>query len=257
MNPALSLRSVSVRLGGRKVLGDISFDLFPGEFVGLLGPNGAGKSTLLKTITGLVSCEGNVSREGREFESMTPFERARELAYLPQEREINWPISVRTLIALGRSPYGTAYSAISESDRAAIDAAILAMDLTELQERSALELSGGESARVLIARALAQATPLLLTDEPAAGLDPAHQISLMSTFRKLARDGRTVFASLHELTLAAQWCDRVILIANGSIIAQGAPDAVLTPENLATVYGVRAQISVTEDGLSVVPTGLI
>lgn len=257
MSNALSVRSLSVRLGGRQVLKDVSVDLKGGEFVGLLGPNGAGKSTLLKAVMGLVEREGSLSLGDRRLDQMTPTERAREIAYLPQEREIAWPVPVRTLIGLGRSPYRSGFSIPREKDHGAIDAAIAAMDLGSLQVRSSLELSGGERARVLIARALAQETPFLLTDEPAAGLDPAHQISLMATFRKLAREGRSVLASLHELTLAGQWCDRVILIAGGAIVAEGTPDAVLTPENLATVYGVRAQISVNDDGLSVVPTGLI
>ncbi len=257
MTSALSIRSLNVRLGARDVLRDVSFDLQPGEFVGLLGPNGAGKSTLLKAVMGLIRREGDMSVFGRSLDGLSPSERARELSYLPQEREVNWPVSVRALIDLGRSPHRTGFTGPSTKDRNAVSAAIAAMDLEELQERSALELSGGERARVLIARALAQETPLLLTDEPAAGLDPAHQISLMSTFHGLAREGRTVLASLHELTLAGQWCDRVILIADGSIVAEGGPDAVLTPANLATVYGVRAQISVNSDGLSVVPTGLI
>lgn len=257
MRSALSVRSLSVRLGGRKVVNEVCLDIKPGEFVGLLGPNGAGKSTLLKALMGLVGREGELSLGKRSLDEMTPTERAREIAYLPQEREINWPVQVRTLIGLGRSPYRGSFAVADKKDQAAIDAAIKAMDLGLLEGRSSLELSGGERARVLIARALAQETPLLLTDEPAAGLDPAHQITLMATFRKLAREGRSVLASLHELTLAGQWCDRVILIARGTIVAEGPPDAVLTPENLATVYGVRAQISVTDDGLSVVPTGLI
>jgi len=257
MSCALSVRSLGVRLGQRDVLRGVSFELQPGEFVGLLGPNGAGKSTLLKAIMGLVAGSGSVLRDSRPLADMTPKQRARELAYLPQEREVAWPVSVRTLIELGRSPYRTGFDRPREQDRLAVEAAISAMDVGTLQDRSTLELSGGERARVLIARALAQETPVLLTDEPAAGLDPAHQIALMSTFRHLACEGRTVLASLHELTLAGQWCDRVILIADGSIVAEGAPAAVLTPSNLATVYGVRAQISVTSDGLSVVPTGLV
>ncbi|MBU1210981.1 MAG: ABC transporter ATP-binding protein [Alphaproteobacteria bacterium] len=257
MSCALSVRSLNVRLGRRDVLRDVSFDMQPGEFVGLLGPNGAGKSTLLKAIMGLVAGSGNVSRVGRRLADMTPRQRGRELAYLPQEREVAWPVSVHTLIELGRSPHRNGLGPPREQDRLAVEAAISAMDLGNLRDRSALELSGGERARVLIARALAQETPVLLTDEPAAGLDPAHQIALMSTFRNLASEGRSVLASLHELTLAGQWCDRVILIADGSIVAEGPPDAVLTPSNLATVYGVRAQISVTSDGLSVVPTGLV
>lgn len=257
MSPALSIRSLNAHLAGRAVLRDVSLDLQAGEFVGLLGPNGAGKSTLLKAIMGLVAREGEIFRGERRLDSLSPKERAREIAYLPQEREVVWPVSVRTLIALGRSPHGNAFSGTSLDDARAVEAAIAMLDLASLEGRPVLELSGGEKARVLIARALAQETPVLLTDEPAAGLDPAHQISLMSTFSDLARQGRTVLASLHELTLAGHWCDRLILLSKGAKVADGAPRDVLTPENLATVYGVRAHISVNQDGLSVVPTGLV
>lgn len=253
----LSVNGLSVQLKGRSVLRDISFDLDSGAFVGLIGPNGAGKSTLLKAVMGLIPRSGRIQLSGQPIESLSRMQRAREISYLPQEREVIWPISVEDLIALGRAPYHSQFSSIDDSDQTAIENAIDAMDLDDLRARSALELSGGERARALIARALAQDTGLLLTDEPAAGLDPAHQISLMATFAKLARAGRTVFASLHELTLAGQWCDRLILLAEGRIIADGTPSEVLTKDNLADVYGVTAHVSETEDGLAVFPTGLI
>ncbi len=257
MNPSLTVDRLSVSLKDREVLRGVSFDLKPGAFVGLIWPNGAGKSTLLKAVMGLLPREGGIELGGAPMERLSPKERAREIAYLPQEREVIWPISVEDLITLGRAPYHDAFSGLEDSDRAAIKAAIEAMDLGDLRNRSALELSGGERARALIARALAQDTGLLLTDEPAAGLDPAHQISLMATFSRLAKEGHSILASLHELTLAGQWCDRLILLSKGRIIADGSPGEVLTKDNLANVYGVSAHISQTEDGLAVFPTGLI
>ena len=257
MSLALSVGSLSVRLGSRDVLDAVSFELHTGEFVGLIGPNGAGKSTLLKAIMGFSARDRKITRDGQPLDELSPNVRARTFSYLPQEREVRWPLTVQSLVALGRAPYRRSFSPLGEADWRSINCAIQTMDLEELRERSAMELSGGERARTLIARALAQETPLMLADEPAAGLDPAHQISLMATFSQLAQDDRTVFASLHELTLAGQWCDRLILLGDGRIVADGPPGDVLTAENLSSVYGVRAHISYTEAGLAVIPTGLI
>jgi iron complex transport system ATP-binding protein len=257
MSPALCVSSLGVRLGSRDVLDSVSFELEAGEFVGLIGPNGVGKSTLLKAIMGFVARNGTITRKGEALEALSPKERARSFSYLPQEREVSWPITVQSLVALGRAPHRRGFAPLGDADWRIIESAIDIMDLDELRGRSAQELSGGERARALIARALAQDTPVLLADEPAAGLDPAHQISLMATFSQLAREGRTVLASLHELTLAGQWCDRLILLDGGCVVADGLPADVLTAENLAAVYRVRAHISTTEAGLAVVPTGLI
>ena len=257
MNQALSVESLGVRLGSRDVLDGVSFMLEAGEFVGLIGPNGVGKSTLLKAIMGFVARKGIIARNDEPLDALSPKERARAFSYLPQEREVNWPITVQALVALGRAPHRLGFAPLGEADWRIINSAIDIMDLDELRERSAQELSGGERARALIARALAQDTPVLLADEPAAGLDPAHQISLMATFSQLASEGRTVLASLHELTLAGQWCDRLILLDGGCVVADGLPADVLTAENLAAVYRVRAHIARTEAGLAVFPTGLI
>ncbi len=257
MSAALCVSSLGVKLGSRGVLDSVSFELEAGEFVGLIGPNGVGKSTLLKAIMGFVARNGTVTRDEEPLDTLSPKERARAFSYVPQEREVSWPITVQSLVALGRAPHRRGFAALGDADWHIINSAIDIMDLDELRERSAQELSGGERARTLIARALAQDTPVLLADEPAAGLDPAHQISLMMTFSQLAREGRTVLASLHELTLAGQWCDRLILLDGGCVVADGLPADVLTAENLAAVYRVRAHISGTEAGLAVVPTGLI
>jgi iron complex transport system ATP-binding protein len=136
----------------------------------------------------------------------------------------------------------------SSEDRAAVDAALVEMDLEGFRHRDATRLSGGEQARVLIARALAQDTPLILADEPVAGLDPAHQISTMARFASLAQAGRSVIVSLHDLGLAARHCSRILLLADGGIAADGPPDEVLTPDRLARVFGIRAWFGITEDG---------
>jgi iron complex transport system ATP-binding protein len=149
---------------------------------------------------------------------------------------------------LGRIPHLSGGQSPSDADRAAVEAALRAMDIAAFRSRPATELSGGEQARVLIARALAQDTPLIVADEPVAGLDPAHQISTMATFSELAREGRSVLVSLHDLGLAARHCTRLILLSQGRVAADGPPSEVLTPESVANVFGIRAFYRDTEDG---------
>jgi iron complex transport system ATP-binding protein len=167
---------------------------------------------------------------------------------MPQSREIAWPVSVETLIALGRIPHLPRGARLAPEDRAAVDLAIARMGLEAYRARPATELSGGEQARVLIARALAQETPLLMADEPIAGLDPASQIATMSVFRALAGEGRAVLVSLHDLGLAARHCTRLVLLSAGRVHADGPPEAVLTPENLDTVFGVTGFFGETAQG---------
>ncbi|MCB5204041.1 ABC transporter ATP-binding protein [Neorhizobium sp. T786] len=241
-----------VSLGPRVVLKDITFSVGAGEIVGLLGPNGAGKSTLLRAICGLIAFHGKVTIDGSDVTALRGRERAAKVAYVAQEHDVAWPIKVAELVALGRTSTQTGLSArLSDKDRRAVQDAMRLMDITELSSRPANALSGGEKARALIARALAQEAPLLLADEPAAGLDPAHQINLMKTFRTVAADGRAVMLSMHDLGLAARWCTRLILLDRGAIVADGPPEAVLQPGNINKVYGVSAHVATVDDGLVV------
>ena len=249
----LAVSGLDASLGGKPVLHGVTCAVKPGEFVGLIGPNGAGKSTLLRAVLGLVPSRGAVTIAGRDAVAMPARERARHVAYLPQEREIAWAIPVAMLVSLGREPHRAPFAAAGDADRHAVDEAMRRMDVEAFRDRSATELSGGEKARVLIARALAQDAPLLLADEPAAGLDPAHQIGLMRIFAGLAAEGRGVVASMHELGLAARWCSRLVLLDRGRVVADGAPRAVLTPALLRSVYGVTAHIEEAADGLIVQP----
>jgi iron complex transport system ATP-binding protein len=249
----LAVEGLGVRLGGRAVLQDVSLRVAAGECVGLIGPNGAGKSTLMRAALGLIGAAGARSLGGDPVAALAPAERARRAAFLPQEREIGWPVTVRALVALGRAPHRPRLAALGPADEAAIEAAMQRMDVAQFADRPATDLSGGERARVLIARALAQEAPLLLADEPAAGLDPAHQLALMETFAALAREGRAVLASLHDLGLAARWCDRLVLLDRGRVVADGPPQAVLTAERLAAVYGIRAHLDWGGDGPVVQP----
>jgi iron complex transport system ATP-binding protein len=248
----LALDGVRVSRGGRTVLDGVSARVAGGELVGLLGPNGAGKTTLIRAALGLQPARGGIALSGAPIGRLSARARALRAAYIPQDRRIAWPITVAVLVGLGRLPHRAGAAA----DRAAVESALAAMELGVLRDRPATELSGGERARALIARALAQAAPLLLADEPVAGLDPAHALGLMAGFRTLAREGRGVLVSLHDLGLAARWCDRVILLDGGRVAADGAPEAVLTAERLAAVYGITAHLGRDASGPILQPTGL-
>lgn len=254
---SLSVKNLSVRLGGKSVLSEASFDVRGGEFIGLIGPNGAGKTTLLRAILGLAASCGEISLDGDDLRRMTAPTKAQKLAYLPQERDVAWPVSVEMLVSLGRSALKPVFASMSAQDKMLIEMAMQRMEISQFRERSAMELSGGERARVLIARVLAQDTPVILADEPVAGLDPSHQIGLMENFAALAREGRTVVASLHELGLAAQHCTRLILLDKGHIVADGEPPEALTPQLLHDVYGIRAIIMKGDGEFIVHPTSRI
>lgn len=227
----LTVEQLSLTRQGQRVLSDISFSLREGEFLGLLGPNGAGKTTLLRAIQGLLPHEGRSS-----LAELSAAERARRAAFLPQAREVAWPMAVRDLVALGRLPWT---GAAQREDHRAVAAALARMGLESLAARPADRLSGGELARALIARLLAQETPLLLADEPGASLDPARQISTMELFADLAREGRAVVASVHDLGLAARYCTRVLVLDEGRLVADGPPAEVLSDALLAEVFGLR------------------
>ena len=252
----LSIRSLGAKLGSNPVLKEVSFDVAAGEFVGLIGPNGAGKSTLLRAALGLVPSSGQVLLSGRDGRSLSALERALRVAYLPQEREIAWSMTVERLVWLGRSPHRAAFRPQTQEDRDAVESAMQAMEVDGFRARPANALSGGEKARVLMARALAQRAPLLLADEPTAGLDPSHQIALMRTFRSLADKGSGVVACLHDLGLAARWCTRLVLLVDGRIVADGEPRSVLTPDRLRDVYKVEAYCAEHAGGPIVLPYDL-
>jgi len=236
----LTLENFTVTRGPCPVVEGVSLAIAPGECVGLIGPNGAGKTSLLRGALGLLPASGHSS-----LAAMPPSARARAAAWLPQSREIAWGISVAHLVRLGRIPH----QGRGLDDAGAVERALARMGLTAFRDRAATRLSGGEQARALIARALAQEAPLLLADEPIAGLDPAAQIATMRVFASLAAEGGAVVAALHDLGLAARHCTRLIVLARGRPVADGAPRAVLTPGLLGAVFGIRAYLEETAEGL--------
>lgn len=254
MSDTLNARGVGVRLGARRVLCGIDLLVTPGEIVAVIGANGAGKSTLLKAMSGLIAPdEGVVTLGGQPLAELDARALGREIAYLPQERAVHWPLTVRRLVALGRLPFRARVAAPSLEDRDAIEEAMAAMDVTAFAERAVTELSGGERARVLLARALAQRPRFLVADEPTTGLDPAHGLTLFAQFVRMAAEGRAVVVALHDLSLAARYCDRALLLKDGTTLALGTARAVLTPQHLAQAYGVRATVGEIEGRPVVLP----
>ncbi|OUD08817.1 ABC transporter [Marivivens niveibacter] len=244
----LRLSNLTVLRGECPVVDSVSFDIDQGEVIGLIGPNGAGKTTLMRAALGLIKHSGTSSISSRPHK-----ERGKLAAFMPQSREIAWPVPVETLVTLGRLPHLSLGAAPSETDRAAVSAALDALDLGGYRNRLSTELSGGEQARVLLARALAQDTPLVIADEPIAGLDPAHQIATMNAFENMAAEGRSVLVSIHDLGLAARHCTRLIVMDRGKLIADGAPLDVLTPDLLRDTFGITAFLTETADGLIFLP----
>ncbi len=253
----LEIKNASVRYDGAAVVSDVSLMLSPGPLVGLIGANGAGKTTLLRAAAGLTSVSGgNVFMENKPISEWLRAERAKALGYLAQDRSVLWPLTVARLVALGRLPHLGPWDAPSAADASIIEQALTDTDVLHLAERSVTNLSGGELTRVLIARLLAGTPSILLADEPVSGLDPAHRLQVLEILRRLAHQQRTVVVVMHDLTLAARYCDRLILMSEGRIVADGTPREVLTEQTLSRYYGVTATIAEQNGEFMVVPWGL-
>jgi iron complex transport system ATP-binding protein len=237
----LVAEDVGVAYGGCPVVTGASFGLDAGRLVALVGPNGAGKTTLLRALGGLAPSTGRITLAGTDIDALTPPERARRIAFLPQGHVVHWPLSARDVVALGRYPHGVNDPArMGPRDAALVDEAMARTDATAFAGRQVTTLSGGERARVMLARVFAVGAPILLADEPTAALDPRHQIGIMAALKEEAGRGALVIAVTHDLGLAARMADEVMVIDRGRIVARGAPRAVLTPTLLRDVYGVEA-----------------
>jgi iron complex transport system ATP-binding protein len=251
----ISLQGVAVALGNRMVVKNAGAVFTPGTLTGIVGPNGAGKSTLARAMLALVPHKGRILVDDAEVATMPRADLARRVAYLPQGQTLHWPLTVERLVELGRLPHLAPMSRIGDADTVSIERAMTRADVASLRDRVATELSGGERARVLLARALAVEAPALIADEPLASLDPGHQIDVMELLHGEARAGALVIAVLHDLTMAARYCDRLVLIDRGTIVADGTPAEVLTPANLKSVYGIDARVELGGDWPTVTALG--
>jgi len=242
----LIAENLTVHVGKSVLVTGASFSLKQGELVCLLGPNGAGKTSLLRASLGLeVTAAGTAQIDGRDSARLAPTERARSVAYLPQQSPLAWPNSVRDVVSLGRFAYGAAPGRLQPKDAAAVDRAMSLCDLEHLAHRSMDTLSGGELARAHCARAFAAEAPLLVADEPVAALDPRHQFRIMDIIRTYVERGGGALVVLHDIALAARYATRLIWMKDGHIVADGTPANTLTSERLADIYGVRATITGT------------
>ncbi|MFB7631642.1 ABC transporter ATP-binding protein [Streptomyces sp. NPDC056149] len=237
----LRIESVTVEVAGRTLVDAVSLRAGPGEVVGLVGPNGAGKSTLLRTCyRALRPSSGRVLLDGTDIRHLPARQVARTLAAVLQEMPADFGLTARDVVAMGRAPYRRAFQADGRDDTEAVGSALASLGVAELADRRFDRLSGGEKQRVLIARALAQQPSVMVLDEPTNHLDLRHQLDALRLVRAL---GVTAVIAVHDLNLAAAFCDRVCVLDQGRLLADGAPEAVLTEELIAEVYGVRTEVS--------------
>jgi len=239
----INATNISVRYDNRPVLEGISLHVACGEFVGLLGANGSGKSTLLRALAGFRKLnKGSVMLNNRPLERYKIKELAKVVSFVPQDTSLDFDFTVEQIVSMGRQPYVSRFRGETEQDQATVNRALVETNIEHLVQRSVLELSGGQRQMVFIAKALAQEPRLLMLDEPISALDIRHQINVLELIRRVTRNNMTSIAALHDLNLAARYCDRIVLLAEGQILASGKPEEVLTERNLYAAYGVKAVI---------------
>ncbi|GGL65651.1 heme ABC transporter ATP-binding protein [Halocalculus aciditolerans] len=238
--------------GDLTVLDGLDVDIDAGRFVGLIGPNGAGKTTLLRTLAGtLTPAAGRVRVADLDVQAASARAVGRRVAVVPQDTTVAFDFSVRDVVAMGRMPYHSMFKETDDADREAVDAAMERTSVTQFADRSIDAVSGGERQRVLLARALAQETPVLLLDEPTGSLDIDHQVRTLELVRDLVEDGKTAVAAIHDLDLAARYCDDLLLLSDGRALAAGPPEDVLTAPRLAESFDANAVV--TDDTVTGTP----
>ena len=240
MTQGIFVKNLTVSLTDTVILKDISCRLNHGELVALIGPNGAGKSTLLRAILGLLPPDsGTVTIDATPIKHLIGRSRGKKMAYAPQGSPVFWPMEVFHVIALGRIPHINPWQKLTAADETAIHAAMQATETEHLAKRVVTTLSGGERARVMLARAIVTNAPYLMADEPIASLDPYHQLKVMQILSQQAKAGIGVMVVLHDLALALRYADRVILMHEGGILSQGLPKDVLNDHNLKTAFNIK------------------
>ena len=250
----LSATAIDYSIDQVPILKGIDFHVDQGELVGLIGPNGAGKSSLLRLLTGIeVPSRGEIRLQDREMAQISLQQRSRWLGYLVQGAQAYWPFSVEKVVGLGRIPYQKWWQQASAEDQTKIEAAMEMTETMAYRNRIVTTLSGGEQTLVMLARIFATENHLILADEPVSALDPYHQLHVMEILRQHAQQDRAAVVVLHDLSLAARFCDRLYLLSHGELECSGSVDRVLNRENIARVYGVDSQIECNEIGVSVIP----
>ena len=249
----IELRKLRVRFDAHEAVRGASFTADAGEWVILIGPNGAGKTSVLRAVCGLLPFEGEILLDGRSVRSLGRRELARVVAFVPQAPETPHELTVAEYVLLGRTPHIGYLSTESRFDRLAAERALTRLALRPFAGRLLGSLSGGELQRVVLARALAQEAPVLLLDEPTSALDLGRQQHVLELVDQLRRDGLTVVSTMHDLTLAGQYAERLLLLDRGVVVAEGTPDNVLSAENLATHYDARVRVVRDDDGIFVLP----
>lgn len=239
----IDARRIRVGYGPKTVINDVALKAGPGELIGILGPNGSGKSTLLKSLCGLLPySKGEVFLFGRLLLSMSERERARQVAYMQQEVQVSFGITALDAVLTGRYPYLRWWQNESPDDYAIARQYMSFTGVADLVQRSLQELSGGERQRVMLAKALAQETPLLFLDEPTASLDLSYQEEIFRYCQQICQEGKTVLIVVHDIRLAAKFCSRLILLSAGGILADGPPSKVVTPEHLYQAFGLHSSV---------------
>ncbi len=242
----LEALDITAGYGDKAVLQAVNIGIETGEFVGLIGPNGCGKSTLLRVLSGVLKPQqGQVILDRQDLKTLAPIEIARRVAFVPQSEVAAFEFSVEDVVLMGRHPYRQRFGGATPEDYNEAKRALAATDMLHLADRPITQLSGGEHRRALLARALAQTTPLLLLDEPTAHLDITHQVELLSQVQQLTRrEGKPIgaLAALHDLNQAAEFCDRLVLLSGGRVEAEGSPETVLTASHLRRTYNANAQV---------------
>jgi iron complex transport system ATP-binding protein len=248
----LAAHDLSIDLGGKRVIDDVSLTFQRGRVTAILGPNGAGKTSLIRALARLIApSQGTISLNGKPLPPLA--ERAKQIGYLPQNGQPAWNVSARELVNLGRLPHRASFSASTASDDAAVEAAMIATDTVHLAERTIDTLSGGEKARVKMARVLAGEPDWIIADEPLANLDPPHVRDLRALLRTAAASGKGVIVVLHQLNAAARVADDVVLMQGGRVIVHGSADDALTPQALEAAFGMAFEVQQTSSSKIILP----
>lgn len=252
MTPLFEIENLSYDVPGRRLLDGLSLRLPAGRMIGLIGHNGSGKSTLLKLLARQISGQGQIRFDGRDLAGWPARDFARHLAYMPQHSPTAEGLLVEELVALGRYPWHGALGRPGPEDRRAIETALASCGLTAMRDRQVDTMSGGEAQRAWLAMLVAQQAGCLLLDEPISALDIAHQVDVLDLVRRLTQDhGRSVIVVLHDLNMAARYCDHIVALQQGRVVLEGAPADLLTAEALSRIYGVNMELLTRADGTPV------